>query len=213
MFHRRRVVRLPDDVYVATLRAVPGPEVAVEMLAGHLPFVVVSSYTRFAYIIDACPYEVSDHIWKAVDFCPVGESVARIRFGLPYHALGHALMVSFHLMNHIIVADDIVGSRERVVYLPVGVPGGERLSDRAFLRVETPAIIRELIGKLYSALRLTFKNFIAYAPGNNRRMASVAPYERVKILLPPLPYQFRIVVGSLGLFPTVESLVDNEQTD
>lgn len=60
-------------------------------------------------------------------------------------------------------------------------------SDRAFLRVETPAIIRELIGKLYSALRLTFKNFIAYAPGNNRRMAAVAPYERVEVLLPPLP--------------------------
>ena len=96
-------------------------EILVVLTRG-LTLVIVATYTRLAQVVDARPYEIAYDIGMVYYPFPVAESVTGKRLRLHHHPVGHSFVVSLGLVYHIIIAHDVMGSRQRVIDFPIAVP-------------------------------------------------------------------------------------------
>ena len=170
-------------VNVATVCGVPGVERTVIMFSFHFTFIIPSAYAGFSDIVNGGPNKISYDIGMLLRHAIVAPCVFRIRFGLHHHAGGYAVIVSFRLVNHIIVADNVVFGRKGVINFPIRIPW-----------------------------LLALDNLLANTPANYRRVVAVAHHHCRHIFCRPFIEQQMIVMTVFRIPPAVECFVNDKQS-
>ena len=110
------------QVDVAAICPVPRILVALIMFAFRFAFIIKAAYARLAKIVDGSPNKIADYIRLIVHARPVNERVVRVRFCLHHHPRRHSFMIRRAFLHHIVVTDNVVRRRQRVVDFPIGIP-------------------------------------------------------------------------------------------
>ena len=181
------------------------------VLSFGLAFIVKPSDAGLSEIVKTGPYEIADDVGIFLHLMPVGGSVARIRLSLPHHTLRTPLMVGGRFMYHIVVAYNVEGFGMGIVDLPVAVPCAECLRDGA-RRIEPAALFGKLPRCRHHSDMLALYHLVADAPGYHGWMVAVAAHKIAHVFHAPFIYPDVVVFGILRIAPSVEGLVDDEQS-